>query len=103
MSKRSQAILFGDLTYDAVAGLRTLLTIKDDPLLVSFLERVSLALRAEIGSLPYNQRAGFVQFLNFPELLGKVQSLPCLNPALETALACVYQFSCFIRSVSMDR
>lgn len=101
MSDRSQVILFGDLTSDAIAGLRVLVTIKDNPLLTSFFERVAFVLRAEIGSLPYSQRGDFVQFINFPELLARAQRLPCLHPALEKALACAYQFGCFIRSVTI--
>lgn len=101
MSNRSQIILFGDLTCDAITGLQTLVTIKDNPLLTSFFERVVFSLRAEIGSLPYAQRGDFVQFINFPELLARVQRLPCLHPALEKTLVCVYQFGCFIKSVAL--
>lgn len=100
MSEKVQILLFGDLTCDAVAGLRALATTKENTLLTTFFERVTFGLRAEIGSLPYIQRANFAQFTNFSELLARVQRSSWLHPALEKALACVYQFGCFIRLVA---
>ncbi|RDW76453.1 uncharacterized protein DSM5745_06445 [Aspergillus mulundensis] len=101
MANKTQIILFGDLTCDAVTALRSLVNIKDNPLLVSFFERVAFALRAEIGSLPYLQRDGFVGFTHFAELLTKTRkSTARPHPAIEKALVCTYQLACFINHYS---
>ncbi|KAF7590070.1 hypothetical protein BBP40_003272 [Aspergillus hancockii] len=97
VNERDQIILFGDLTCDSIAGLRSLITIKDNPLLTSFFERVTFGLREEIGYLPFSQRERFVRFTTFEELLAKFQQSTCPHPALEKALACTYHLACFIR------
>ncbi|KAB8239545.1 beta-ketoacyl synthase [Aspergillus alliaceus] len=94
---RQQIIIFGDLTCDSVAGLGSLVAIKDNPLLTSFFEKVTFGLREEIGRLPFEQRQRFVRFITIEELLARVKQLACPHPALEKALACTYQFACFIR------
>ncbi|BAE55957.1 unnamed protein product [Aspergillus oryzae RIB40] len=96
VEERKQIIVFGDLTCDSVAGLRTLVTVKDNPLLISFFERVTSGLREEIGLLPFSQRQRFIRFTTFEELLARVQRSTCPHPALEKALACTYQLACFI-------
>ncbi|KAE8371763.1 beta-ketoacyl synthase [Aspergillus bertholletiae] len=97
LEERNQIIVFGDLTCDSVAGLRALLAVKDNPLLVSFFERVIFVLRQKIGLLPFSQRQHFVRFTTFEELIARVQRSTCPHPALEKALACTYQLACFIR------
>jgi naphtho-gamma-pyrone polyketide synthase len=97
VSECDQILLFGDLTCDSIAGLRALVTIKDNPLLTSFFQRVTFGLREEIGYLSFFQREQFVRFTTFEELLAKVQQLICPHPALEKALACTYQLGCIIR------
>ncbi|KAE8354552.1 beta-ketoacyl synthase [Aspergillus coremiiformis] len=97
VDERQQIIIFGDLTCDSVAGLRYLVTIKDNPLLTSFFERVTFSLREEIGLLPFGQRQRFVRFISLGELLAKVQQSTGPHPAIEKALACTYQLACFIR------
>ncbi|KAE8150929.1 hypothetical protein BDV25DRAFT_139362 [Aspergillus avenaceus] len=97
MRGHEKIVLFGDLTCDSVAGLRTLVTIKDNPLLTAFFERVTFGLREEIGFLPFVQREQFVQFITLEELLAKIQQSVCPHPAIEKALACTYQIACFIR------
>lgn len=100
MTDKTQIILFGDLTCDSVAGLCSLVRIKENALLTSFFERVAFALRTEIGSLPYFQRDSCVQFNTFAELLRKTQkSTTRPHPAIEKALVCAYQLACFIKSV----
>ncbi|KAL4781318.1 beta-ketoacyl synthase [Aspergillus varians] len=101
MADKTQIILFGDLTCDPVAGLRSLVCIKDNPLLTSFFERVAFLLRAEIGSLPYLQRDGSIRFTHFAELLHKTQKWTTRpHPAMEKALVCAYQLACFINHYS---
>jgi hypothetical protein len=97
MAEHSQLLLFGDLTYKSFEGLRALLFSKENMSMASFFERVSIALRAEIGSLPYNQRQDFVSFTDLQELLYSTPTSPFYHPALEIALSCTYQFGCFIR------
>lgn len=103
MSAGSKIILFGDLTYDAIAGLKALVAIKENPLLTTFFERTTFMLREEIGFLPYAERRNFVQFINLPELLAKARCAPCLHPALEKALACAHQLGRFIKYIPYAR
>jgi hypothetical protein len=97
MAAHNQIVLFGDLTSDYVAGLQSIVSMKDNPLLRSFFERVTFGLREEIGLLPFAQRRRFVGFITFEELLARIQQMSSIHPALEQALACSYQLACFIR------
>ncbi|KAK3938759.1 hypothetical protein QBC46DRAFT_439652 [Diplogelasinospora grovesii] len=92
----NEIVLFGDLTCDYTAGLRSLAAVKENPLLSSFFERVTFGLRQEIGLLPAGERTRFAGFITFHELVARVQQKPSVHPALEKALACTYQLACFI-------
>ncbi|KAJ5784444.1 polyketide synthase [Penicillium pulvis] len=96
MPEQNQVILFGDLTCNYLSGLRSLVAIKNNPLLTTFFERVTFCLREEIGTLPMNERTRFPRFITFQELLAGSQGLPYLPQALETTLASTYQLACFI-------
>ncbi|AEO70601.1 polyketide synthase [Thermothielavioides terrestris NRRL 8126] len=97
MTVQDQIVLFGDLTCDYVSGLRSLVPVRDNPLLTSFFERVAFGLRQEIGLLTTSEQAKFVGFTTFQELLAGVQQVSSRHPALEKALACTYQLACFIK------
>jgi hypothetical protein len=99
MAVQSHVIVFGDLTCDSVAGLGPFIASKENTFLVTFFERVTFALRAEIGALPGSLRDNFVKFTDFSELVARVGKSSSPHPALEKALACTYQFACFIRYV----
>ncbi|KAB2579259.1 Non-reducing polyketide synthase pks27 [Lasiodiplodia theobromae] len=96
MAHNIQVLLFGDVTCDYHAGLRSLVARKDNPVLTSFFERVTFALRAEIGKLPFSDRDGFVKFTTFVELLTRLNNAKIRHHALEKALTCVHQFASFI-------
>jgi hypothetical protein len=93
---QDEIILFGDLTCDYTAGLKSLITVKENPLLNAYFERVTFELRKEIGSLPAGERTRFPSFITIHELVARVQQKPSVHPALEKALACAYQLACFI-------
>lgn len=99
MADKIQVLLFGDVTCDYDAGLRSLVARKDNPVLTSFFERVTFAIRAEIGKLPFSDRDGFVKFTTFAELLTRLKNAKTRHHALEKALTCVHQFASFIRYV----
>lgn len=94
---QNEIVLFGDLTCDYVSGLRSIVAIKENPLLTSFFERVAFGLRQEIGELPASERSKFPKFITFDELVARVQKETTVHPALENALVCVYQLACFIK------
>ncbi|KAK3370622.1 polyketide synthase [Podospora didyma] len=92
----NEIVLFGDLTCDYTAGLRSLVAVKENALLGAFFERVTFGLRQEIGKLPQVERAQFTKFITFHELVARVQEKAAVHPALEKALVCTYQLACFI-------
>jgi len=93
-----QVYLFGDQTYEINTKLCGLLLSNDNPILISFFERVFFALRTEIGQLPLRERESFPLFSSISTLLSR-QRENALNPALEGALTCMYQLGYFIRLV----
>ena len=103
MANTIQVLLFGDLTYDFNANLSRLAAKKDNALLTDFFERVTFAIRAEIGILPILEREakGFVKFTSLLELLTRLRDLSAPHPALENALTCAHQFATFIRYVDV--
>ncbi|OGM44778.1 polyketide synthetase PksP [Aspergillus bombycis] len=87
--------LFGDQTSDFDAGLRRLLQVKNNTIVASFFQRCFHALRQEIARLPPSERKIFPRFTSIVDLLARHrESDP--NPALESALTCIYQLGCFI-------
>jgi len=96
MAAASRVYLFGDQTGDFDAGLRRLLQAKNNSLVTSFFERCFYALRHEIAQLSPTQRQIFPRFTSVVDLLARYrESGP--NPALESALTCIYQLGCFIK------
>jgi hypothetical protein len=100
MVQQLNVYLFGDQTYDYNAKLSDLLHRKDNPILTSFLDQACSIIRAEIAQLPQWQRASFPKFTNLADLLAR-QREGDVNPAFQTALSCIYQLGCFIRSDSL--
>lgn len=96
MVASSRVYLFGDQTGDFDAGLRRLLQAKNHTLVASFFQKCFFALRHEITKLSPSQRRLFPRFTSVIDLLARYrQSGP--NPALESALTCIYQLGCFIK------
>ncbi|GAB1193046.1 hypothetical protein APSETT444_002248 [Aspergillus pseudonomiae] len=93
--------LFGDQTSDFDAGLRRLLQVKNNTIVASFFQRCFHALRQEIARLPPSERKIFPRFTSIVDLLARHrESDP--NPALESALTCIYQLGCFINSAAVS-
>lgn len=88
--------LFGDQTGDFDACLRHLFQAKANPLLTSFFERCYYAIRQEITNLLPSQQQAFPRFTSVVDLLAKSRETGP-NPALESALTCIYQLGCFIK------
>lgn len=96
MEGTRRVYLFGDQTGGFDAGLRHLFQAKNNFLLASFFERVYHAIRQEITELPPSQQRIFPRFANVPDLLARYRESGC-NPALESALTCIYQLGWFIK------
>ena len=98
MAERTRVFVFGDQTYDFVPRLRELLCSRDNPLLTAFLEQSHYVIRAEMNqTLPPAERKS-ARTSNLPHLLHKYCD-GLLNPAFQTALACVCQLGCFFEFV----
>ncbi|KAL5338099.1 hypothetical protein BJX70DRAFT_217015 [Aspergillus crustosus] len=87
--------LFGDQTGDFEDGLRRLLQAKNHTIVSGFLQKCYHALRQEIAGLPPSERSIFPRFTSIGDLLARHCESPG-NPALESALTCIYQLGCFI-------
>jgi naphtho-gamma-pyrone polyketide synthase len=96
MANSCHIYLFGDQTFDYSKDLHDLVHSNNDPVIVSFFEKVYYALRSEIGSLPQTQRQEFGRFSNFAELIA-LNTSESLHPALDQALCCAYQLASFIK------
>lgn len=88
--------LFGDQTGDFDAGLRRLLHSKNNSLVTAFFQRCYHALRQEITKLPPSQRQIFPRFTSIVDLLARYRESG-VNPALESALTCIYELASFIK------
>lgn len=88
--------LFGDQTGDFDAGLRRLLHVKNNSLVTAFFQKCFYALRQQITRLPPSQRQIFPRFTSIIDLLARYRESG-VNPALESALTCIYELGCFIR------
>ncbi|KAI9370749.1 conidial yellow pigment biosynthesis polyketide synthase [Aspergillus egyptiacus] len=87
--------LFGDQTGDFEVGLRHLLQAKNHTIVSAFFQKSYHALRQEISSLSPAERSIFPRFTSLVDLLARhCESRG--NPALESALTCLYQLGCFI-------
>ncbi|KAL1854109.1 Type I Iterative PKS [Paecilomyces lecythidis] len=95
MRVTNRVYLFGDQTGEFETGLRQLLQAKNNSLLTSFFERCFYVLRQEISKLPPSQRQIFPRFTSVVDLLARYRECGP-NPALESALTCIYHFACFI-------
>jgi naphtho-gamma-pyrone polyketide synthase len=95
MEDARRIYLFGDQTISCDEGLRNLLQAKNHTIVASFIERCFHALRQEISRLPPSQRRLFPRFTSIADLLARHRESGT-NPALGSALTCIYQLGCFI-------
>ena len=96
MDRMTQIYVFGDQTSDFDAGLRRLLSIKNNGLLTAFFEQLHYSLKVEIGRLPGLEREQFPRFTNFIDLLARYRESGN-NPALESTFTCAHQLASFIK------
>ncbi|KAK3368613.1 polyketide synthase [Podospora didyma] len=94
--RQHQVLVFGDLSSSGFEEeLRRLLHFKDSPLLGSFLEQVSFALRRLIGSLPSQQQDLFPHFTTLIDLVSRFGETDG-TPILRFFALSVYEISQFI-------
>ncbi|KAL4886268.1 conidial yellow pigment biosynthesis polyketide synthase [Aspergillus karnatakaensis] len=87
--------LFGDQTGDFEVGLRRLLQAKNHTIVSAFFQKSYHALRHAVANLPPSERSLFPRFTSIGDLLARHCESPG-NPAIESALTCIYQLGCFI-------
>jgi hypothetical protein len=88
--------IFGDQTADQVSLLRKVVSRKDNTLLTSFLERVSVALREEVQQLPKSQRDSIPAFLTVNHLVEIYYEKGVKVAQLESCFLTIAQLAHFI-------
>lgn len=89
-------LLFGDQGGDYHLNLRDKLHQKDNPILVSFLEKTTAALHEEVTQQPRLIRESVPQFSTLLDLLETLDVPALSNPAIESAICCICQIACLI-------
>ena len=89
-------LIFGDQTADQYTLLRKIVSRKDNTLLTTFLERVSVAIREEIQKLPRTQRDQIPDFLTLNHLIEAYYEKGLKVPQIESTLVTVAQLAHFI-------
>ena len=102
MAKPVQIYLFGDQTFDFYPKLKELLHSNKQPILESFVERSYYQIRAEIGFLSQQERATYPRFTCVADILSWERKPILQQPAVQSALTCVYQLGEFIRSAQSN-
>ncbi|KAF2813787.1 ketoacyl-synt-domain-containing protein [Mytilinidion resinicola] len=90
------ALIFGDQTADQYPLLRKVSLRKDNALLATFLERVSVVLRDEIEKLPRVQRAEIPDFLRVSDLVEAYFAKGLRIPQLESCMVTLAQLAHYI-------
>ena len=91
-----EVLLFGDQTADQYALLHRATHTKDNAVLTTFLERVSVALREETRKLPRSRREQIPDFLRVNDLLEHYYEKGTKIPELESSLVTVAQLAHYI-------
>ncbi|KAI9744716.1 MAG: hypothetical protein M1818_001641 [Claussenomyces sp. TS43310] len=95
MAQQTRVFLFGDQTYDFVPKLQELLRLKEDPILIAFLDQAHYVVRAQMDQyLPLAERKA-ARTSNLAHLLQKYAD-GSLSPAFQTALSCICQLGLFM-------
>lgn len=89
-------LLFGDQTADQYPLLRKLTLRKDNAIVSTFLERVSVALRDETRKLPRARRELIPDFLNVSNLIEAYFEGGVKVPELESSLVTISQLAHYI-------
>ncbi|KAM3419059.1 hypothetical protein BST61_g5014 [Cercospora zeina] len=94
-----RVLAFGDQTYDCSEAVSQLLRVRDDAVVVDFLERSCAVLKSELARLSSEQQRENPRFAILAELVPPYRA-GTLNPALSQALSCIAQLGLFIRQHS---
>ncbi|KAF2001049.1 ketoacyl-synt-domain-containing protein [Amniculicola lignicola CBS 123094] len=89
-------LIFGDQTADQYPLLRKVSIWKNNALLATFLERVSVILRDEVEKLPRTQREHIPDFLKVSDLVEAYYSKGLKIPQLESCMVTIAQLAHFI-------
>lgn len=92
----TRLFLFGDQTYDFVPELRDLLTIRNNPILVAFLEQSHYVIRAQMIQKLTSKEYKQARTASLAEVLQKYVDGK-LPSAFQTALSCITQLGFFMR------
>ncbi|OAP55326.1 hypothetical protein AYL99_10299 [Fonsecaea erecta] len=96
MGRDIKVLLFGDQSEERFDDLRELVTVIDNPLLSTFLEKAYFILRDEVTRLPYVTR-GLPGFTSIETLLWRYREAGVRHPAIESALVCIHQIGTLLR------
>jgi len=88
--------IFGDQTADQITLLQKVVSRKDNTLLTTFLERVSVALREEVQQLPRRQRDAIPDFLTVNHLVEAYYDKGIKVAQLESCFLTIAQLAHFI-------
>lgn len=89
-------LIFGDQTADQYPLLRKVSLRRDNALLSTFLERVSVALRDEVQKLSRAQRDAIPDFLRVSDLVEAYFAKGVKIPQLESCMVTLAQLAHFI-------
>ena len=92
----SNVLVFGDETAEQYPLLRKVVLRYQNALVMSFLERVSVALREEIKQLPRTQRELIPDFLTVSNLLEAYQEKGLKLPQIESSMVSIAQLGHYI-------
>ncbi|KAJ4348315.1 polyketide synthase [Didymosphaeria variabile] len=90
------ALIFGDQTADQYVLLRKAVTWKDNALLKTFLERISVVLREETQKLPRSQREQIPDFLTVGDLVEAYYATSSKVAQLESCMVTIAQLAHYI-------
>jgi naphtho-gamma-pyrone polyketide synthase len=96
MAQDMRVFVFGDQSGDVIPELRELVSVKDNPLLLSFFQRAYITLRDEVAHHPQAVR-GLPGFVSVENLLWRYSESGIRNPAIESALVCIHQIASLLR------
>lgn len=90
-------VMFGDLTFDLTHRWKDLFHIRNNAAVEDFLTKAYIAIRNEIYKLPVDVRNDLPRFTCLNDLILSNKAGSRRVPALDTAVACMYQLATFIR------
>ena len=89
-------LIFGDQTADQYPILRKASLRKNNALLMTFLDRVSVALREEVQKLPRTQREQIPDFLKLTDLVEAYYAKGLKIPQIESCMVTIAQLAHYV-------